>query len=153
MTNKPKVGIGIFVFNQEGDKILIGKRLKENMYGLPGGKLEFKETFEECAARELYEETNLDINKNRFNLVCTFNALNRERNYHWVEIKFAVQINKAEEKCVVNTEPDKCEEWVWMSFEEFNNLNQNQLFIPTQIFIKKFKIFSFEDIKNLSTLY
>ena len=62
-SNMIKVGIGIFVIKD--DKMLMLKRLKESspVWGLPGGKLEEGETWEECASRELLEETGLNASK------------------------------------------------------------------------------------------
>ncbi len=57
---KPRVGVGILVI-KEG-KILLGQRKGAHgsgCYSPPGGHLEFKETVEQCAIRELIEETGL----------------------------------------------------------------------------------------------
>jgi ADP-ribose pyrophosphatase YjhB (NUDIX family) len=57
---KPGVAVGVLVY-QDG-KLLFGKRLAKFGYGfysIPGGKLEYGETIESAAARELEEETGL----------------------------------------------------------------------------------------------
>lgn len=57
----PRVGVGVFVINEKGH-ILLGKRTGSHGAGtlaLPGGHLELHESFFDCAAREVYEETGL----------------------------------------------------------------------------------------------
>jgi 8-oxo-dGTP diphosphatase len=59
---RPKVGVGVFIIKDK--KILMGKRINshgEGTWSLPGGHLEFFETFEDCAKREVMEETGLKI--------------------------------------------------------------------------------------------
>lgn len=56
----PRVGVG--VIGERADKILLG--LRKGSHGAftwspPGGHLEFAEAVEECAKRELLEETGL----------------------------------------------------------------------------------------------
>ena len=55
------VGSTILVFNQNNE-LLLNFRSDTNDWGIPGGGKELNETLEECAIRELKEETNLDIN-------------------------------------------------------------------------------------------
>ena len=60
--DRPKVGVGVAVF-QEG-RILLGKRKGahgDGEWGFPGGHLELGETVEECARRELFEETGMQV--------------------------------------------------------------------------------------------
>ena len=54
------VGSTILVFNQNNE-LLLNLRSDTNDWGIPGGGKELNETLEECAIRELKEETNLDI--------------------------------------------------------------------------------------------
>ncbi len=53
------VGATILVFN-ENKELLLNLRSDTNDWGIPGGGKELNETLEECAIRELKEETNLD---------------------------------------------------------------------------------------------
>ena len=53
------VGTTILVFN-ENNELLLNLRSDTNDWGIPGGGKELNETLEECAIRELKEETNLD---------------------------------------------------------------------------------------------
>lgn len=60
---RPHVGIAVFVKNEEG-KILMQRRTGshgEGTWSLPGGKLEFGESWETCAQRETKEEACIDI--------------------------------------------------------------------------------------------
>ena len=53
------VGATILVFNKKHE-LLLTLRSDTNDWGIPGGGKELGETLEECALRELKEETNLD---------------------------------------------------------------------------------------------
>lgn len=67
MNRNPATGASVIVF--EDGKVLLIKRGKEPFKGywsLPGGSHEYGETLEECAARELREETGLDAGKLEF---------------------------------------------------------------------------------------
>lgn len=51
------------ILSQDKQHILMGKIAKQNKYDLPKGRLEEGETFIDAAIRELYEETNIKLDK------------------------------------------------------------------------------------------
>ena len=60
-------GVGVIIVNPQGE-ILLGKRCGPHapFWSIPGGHLEAGETFEQCAQREIAEETGLLIDPPRF---------------------------------------------------------------------------------------
>ena len=52
------VGATIAVFNEKGE-LLLQQRADNNKWGFPGGAMEYGESLEDTALRELYEETGL----------------------------------------------------------------------------------------------
>jgi 8-oxo-dGTP diphosphatase len=151
-STRPNVGIGIFIFEYTKEKILIGKRKVENLFGLPGGALERGETFQTCACREIAEETGVivkDESRIKFNKV--FNSLVPEINYHWVNIYMLLDLNSTEEQEVKNLEEDKCETWLWVSFEDLMDLDRdNKLFYPLSQYLREGKINSYAEIRSLN---
>ena len=68
MNQRPLIGVGAVVFSA-GNEILLIKRGKAPHYGrwmVPGGTLEWGETLEDAAIREVREETGIDIEIERF---------------------------------------------------------------------------------------
>ena len=59
----PLIGVGAttLVFNNKRE-LLLNLRSDTNNWGIPGGSKELNETLEECAIRELKEETNINVN-------------------------------------------------------------------------------------------
>ena len=59
----PLIGVGAttLVFNNKNE-LLLNLRSDTNNWGIPGGSKELNETLEECAIRELKEETNINVN-------------------------------------------------------------------------------------------
>ena len=90
------------------DSLLLGKRLGSFMsgsWGLAGGKLEPNETPIDCAKRELQEETNLTATS-----LDPFGLIKEKRGLHHVYV-VKNYIGK-----VKNLEPNRCEEWEWVTF-------------------------------------
>ncbi|KAK6931437.1 NUDIX hydrolase domain [Dillenia turbinata] len=107
----PRVAVVIFLL--KGNAVLLGRRLSsvgDSTFALPGGHLEFGESFEECAAREVKEETGLDIEKIEY-LTVTNNVFKDEpKPCHYVTI-FTRSVLADPNQVPQNLEPNKCGGW------------------------------------------
>jgi len=120
---RPKIGIGIIVVRD--GKILLGERLASHgagTHGLPGGHLEFGETFEETAVREVTEETGLK-NITIKGLVSVGNDIGYDKHY----VALGILAESTEGEPVV-TEPEKCSGWQWY---DPHHLPEN-IFLPSK---------------------
>lgn len=133
-----RVGVACFVFynDSEGSSyVLLGQRKGSHGSGtwqLPGGHLEMFESFEICAKREVFEESNIDLrNEIRF-LTATNNIMGEK---HYVTIFMCSEISSKEAENVRVMEPHKLEgEWKWVTLEELKQ-NYKPKFSPLQSFI------------------
>ncbi len=75
MHDLPKVGVGVMIL-KEG-KVLLGKRKGSHgagEYSFPGGHLEYMESFEDCARREIEEECGIKVKNLRFQYLTNTTA-------------------------------------------------------------------------------
>lgn len=131
MDKVPRVGIGMFVIKD--GRILMGKRKNahgDGTWSLPGGHLEFNETVEECTKREILEETGLEVENIRF-LDITEDMF-KEEDKHYITIFVLSDYTSGEPRIM---EPDKCEEWRWVSYDEM----PEPMFLPLINLKKKMK--------------
>ena len=108
----PKIGIGIIIF-KEG-KILLGKRKGshgEGEYQSPGGHLDYMESFEESARRELAGECGIEIDNIRFQCIANVKEYAPK---HYVLIGFTAEWVSGEPQIL---EPEKCESWDWYDLD------------------------------------
>ena len=122
MEERPQIGVTTII--RRDGKILLAKRKSKHgkaTWGFPGGKLEFNETLEECARRELLEESGLAAEK--LFLAAVTNDIFAETGKHYVTIFFVADIISGE---AIIKEPDKFERWEWFSWDKL----PEPLFLP-----------------------
>ena len=128
--DRPKVGIGVMVLKD--GKVLLGKRKGshgEGQYAWPGGHLEYMESFEECAKREVMEETGIEIEGIRFLRLFNLKAYAPK---HYVDIGLMAFWKSGEPKIM---EPEKCEGWGWYDMDHL----PSPLFGTIEIYIEAYK--------------
>ncbi|KAL8798835.1 MAG: hypothetical protein Q9200_007687 [Gallowayella weberi] len=121
---KVRVGVGVFVLEStsqqslQNPRFLIGKRINAHGAGAwatPGGHLEFGETPEMCAAREVLEETGLKVTNVKF-LTATNDFMPNDNKHYITLFMVGVRENDGEEPQIL--EAHKCEAWEWASWED-----------------------------------
>ena len=113
-----KVGVSVILIRNMNE-ILIGKRQGSHgagLYSVPGGHLEYGETFEECCSRELDEE--IGVKLNNFEKVGFSEDFFDEKQFTTLYFKKYVDFDII----VKNMEPDKCEEWIWVDIKQLPKL-------------------------------
>ena len=73
--------------------------------------MDFGETPEDCAVRELFEETGLKVSKNNISFIRYVNEFFPENNKHYVTLNFMVISPEGEPEL---KEKDKCKGWKWI---------------------------------------
>lgn len=130
-----RVGVGVVVRNPSDGKILVGERYGShgaNKLAFPGGHLEMNESWEECARREVYEETGLQLGP--ITHAATTNDPMPAEGKHYITI--FMQADARAGQTPVNLEPHKCKGWKWTSWEEIVALPADRMFIPFQHFVE-----------------
>ena len=91
-------------------KVLLGQRLGSHgagEYSFPGGHLEYMESFEACARREVQEECGLEITNIRFLFLANVAAYAPK---HYVHLTLMADWICGEPEI---REPEKCGSWGW----------------------------------------
>ena len=113
MTKVPKIGVGVIV--RKNGKVLFGKRKNAHnagYWGSPGGQLAFGETWEECARREVREETGVEITNVHLGMVT--NDIFKKDGEHFITICMIADYASGTVKIM---EPDKCEKLEWFKWD------------------------------------
>lgn len=118
----PGVGVGVLVFRNRC--ILLGRR--ESGHGSatwnpPGGHLEWGESIEDCARREVFEETGVEICDLR--RAPYTNDFFDEEGAHYVSLFVVARHSHGE---AVRKEPSKTSSWKWFPWQS----TPEPLFLP-----------------------
>ena len=125
---RPKAGGGVIVMKDK--KVLLMKRkgvLGVGTWNFPGGHLEFNETVEECARREVREEAGIEITS-----ICRgpwTNDIFRKEKRHYITLFMVAEYQSGEVKIM---EPDKCNDWSWFEWGKL----PKPLFLPFRNLLK-----------------
>jgi 8-oxo-dGTP diphosphatase len=131
ITQHPRVGVAVLL--KKDNQILLGKRKNAHGTGTwapAGGHLEFGESIEECARRELLEETGLRALSLK-PLTWTNNII--DANKHYVTLFMLVD---EWEGALILKEPHKCEGWHWFDLDKL----PEPLFPTVVSFFEKYQI-------------
>ena len=126
---RPEIGVGVCIIKD--GKVLLGKRTNahgDGSWSFPGGHLEMYETLENCAEREVLEETDLKIKNTRFAGVT--NDIFPEEEKHYITLFIIADYDSGQLKTM---EPEKCSEWNWFSWGKL----PQPLFLPIRNLIKQ----------------
>jgi 8-oxo-dGTP diphosphatase len=108
-----RVGIGVLIFKD--GRLLLGRRKDfhgAGEYEVPGGELDYMESFESCARREVREETGLEIDNIRF---LDLQNLKAYAPKHYVDIGLVADWKSGEPKAL---EPEVCDGWSWYEMND-----------------------------------
>ena len=139
-TNTKKVGAGVGVMIFSDGKVLLGKRHNdpqkadselhgEGTWTMPGGKLDFGESFEQGACREVFEETEIKLSEEKLKVISISNDIVKDA--HFVTIGLFCDDFNGEPKVM---EPDEIVEWKWFSLDNL----PNKIFFPSKKILKNY---------------
>lgn len=137
MCKKPRAGVGVLLLRN--GKVLLGKRNPdpekagselhgEGTWTLPGGSMEFGESFQEAVYREVLEETGIKVNKDKIRLVSVTNDIGKDA--HFVTLGFLCEEFDGEPE----VREEDIIEWRWFSLNDL----PLPLFPPSEKLIKNY---------------
>jgi 8-oxo-dGTP diphosphatase len=111
----PRVGVGVLLVDGHGRVLLTLRKLppEAGCWSIVGGKLDYLETLQECAARETREEVGLDVSVE--SLLCVTDHLLPQESQHWVSPAYFGRVLQGEAR---NCEPQKTSQVRWFGLAE-----------------------------------
>ncbi|MEX0930195.1 MAG: NUDIX domain-containing protein [Candidatus Paceibacterota bacterium] len=136
-------GVGVGVMIKRDNSVLLGKRHDDRdkadshlegqgSWTLPGGSIDFGEKLAEAAAREVKEETDIDISQKDLTVISVADDMLPEKNVHFVTVGFLAQCDGQEPKTM---EPDEITQWRWFDLDDL----PSPLFTPAEKVISQYK--------------
>ncbi|KAK1983935.1 NUDIX domain-containing protein [Colletotrichum cereale] len=142
----PRVGVAAIIQRKDG-RIIVGQRKSSHGAGtiqLPGGHLEFGESFFLCAERETLEETGLRVRGVK--VAAVTNDVFGDLGKHYITIFVRCEMEDPDAE-PINVEPEKCAGWSWVTWREVRDINEAakepgggqrvKLFLPLQQLVEE----------------
>ncbi len=138
--NTKKIGAGVGVMFFRNGKVLLGRRHQdpqkadselhgEGTWTMPGGKLDFGESFEQGACREVFEETGMKLSKENLKVISVSNDIVEDA--HFITIGLFCDNFNGEPKVM---EPDEIVEWKWFALDNL----PSPIFFPSEKILKNY---------------
>ncbi len=116
-------GCGVMIIDENG-RLLLGRRNEdpavadselheEGTWTLPGGNIEYGESFEEAAIRETKEECNLDISSEDVEIICV--QTDKNEHAHYISVGMICRKYAGEIKVM---EPNEITVWAWFDLKD-----------------------------------
>jgi 8-oxo-dGTP diphosphatase len=125
--------MGVLVMRR--GRVLLGRRRGshgEGYYAAPGGHIEFGESFEQAASREVREETGLEIADLKLLSVGNYVFRREDGERHYIDIDFVCEAPAGEPQLM---EREKCDGWDWYDLDDL----PQPLFIVTRRMIESLR--------------
>lgn len=97
MKDVKKIEIAVRIITIKDGKVLLVSNDRDNFYYFVGGKINHNETIEECAQRELKEETGLEVNLKVQKILYTQELILKQNEKHKIEFFVLAVIDKFSE--------------------------------------------------------
>lgn len=130
MSQNVQVGVGTLILRN--NRILLGQRMGAHgaeTWAPPGGHLEFGEALEDCAIREVLEETALTIDA--ISKLGVTNDVFEKEQKHYITVFMLAKCDEGEPQVM---EPEKCRQWSWFALDNL----PHPLFLPLDNFLKEY---------------
>jgi len=122
--------VGALIFDAENRMLLVRTSKWSDLWGIPGGKIEWGEDSETALRRELLEETGLEVEGIRFVLVQdAVNPPEFYREAHFILLNYVCQCRQGQQVRL----NDEAQEFRWVTREDSFRLALNT---PTKVLLK-----------------
>lgn len=127
---RPVTEIAVFVVDDSlPDHVVLGRRkdlLGGGLYQVPCGEIEFGETWEEAAYREVLESTAMHVHNIA---VCSIvDTVEHGAGYHSVTVFMRGVVDASHATLPQPVQPDRCDSWHWRPWQELPT--PSELFWP-----------------------
>ncbi len=128
-THPPVATVGGLIFNDRGEVLMVRTHKWSNLWGIPGGKIQWSEPAIDALRREVKEETALDVDDVRFVLVqdC-IHSREFYRDAHFVLLNYTCRVTGSD----TVTLDHEAQEFRWLPIRDALQLALNH---PTRVLI------------------